>query len=355
LDFLDLVHLFSDKLVNETDRGRHGRGCMGNIGHKFTCDFQGACLDFFQGRSRFRIGADLDQLIDLSCLIQRFLRNLALLANTFTQKSEVALRCHEISPAIEKNIVDLVIPGHGYDAKRGLPWVSALDVPRTVGCGIPTDCLVEVSVAASGGPGKPLACRRRIGENVPQATCRRNAMAYNLDQFVTDCRAALARDPGPKGREEVRVGLERLLRDQDFLNRYCGDDAPQGLTVLHEDKSLGFQILAHINDKARASPPHDHGASWAIYGQATKYTDMTEWERIDEGSDAAHAELKPVKTYRLLPGQAGIYQDGKIHSIDYPDKARFIRVTGTNLDRIPRVRFDLATGAVHQMTPQQAT
>ncbi|MGA2126169.1 MAG: hypothetical protein ABSG76_08450 [Xanthobacteraceae bacterium] len=180
-------------------------------------------------------------------------------------------------------------------------------------------------------------------------------MAYDLDQFVTDCRAALGRDPGPKGREEVRVGLERLLRDQDFLNRYCGDGAPQGLTVLYEDKSLGFQILAHINDKARVSPPHDHGASWAIYGQATKYTDMTEWERLDVGSDAAHAELKPVKTYRLLPGQAGIYQDGKIHSIDYPDKARFIRVTGTNLDRIPRVRFDLATGAVHQMTPQQAT
>ncbi len=45
-------------------------------------------------------------------------------------------------------------------------------------------------------------------------------------------------------------------------------------------------------------------------------------------------KLKPVKKYRLLPGHAGIYQDGKIHSIDYPDNARFVRVTGTNLDRI---------------------
>jgi hypothetical protein len=32
-----------------------------------------------------------------------------------------------------------------------------------------------------------------------------------------------------------------------------------------------------------------------------------------------------------------------------------VRVTGTNLDNIHRVRFDLATGEVHQMTPQQAT
>ena len=82
---------------------------------------------------------------------------------------------------------------------------------------------------------------------------------------------------------------------------------------------------------------------------------MTEWERIDDGREDTPAKLRPTKKYRLTPGHAGIYQDGTIHSIDYPDKARFIRVTGTNLDRIPRVRFDLATGAVHQMTPQQAT
>ena len=40
---------------------------------------------------------------------------------------------------------------------------------------------------------------------------------------------------------------------------------------------------------------------------------------------------------------------------DYPDYARFVRVTGTNLDRIERVRFDLKTGEVKRMTPQQAT
>src|SRR5262249_55916621 len=139
------------------------------------------------------------------------------------------------------------------------------------------------------------------------------------------------------------------------VRRTCGDDAPLGLKVLYEDPALGFQILAHINDKARTSPPHDHGASWAIYGQATEYTDMTEWERVDDGSNSAHAELKPIKKYRLTPGHAGIYQDGAIHSIDYPARARFIRVTGTNLDRIKRVSFDLASGRINQMTPQQAT
>ena len=180
-------------------------------------------------------------------------------------------------------------------------------------------------------------------------------MTYGLDQFIADTKAILGRDPGPQGREDVRRHLERLLANREFVAATCGDDVPTGLKVLYEDKDLGFQVLAHVNDKARKSPPHDHGASWAIYGQAIKHTDMIEWEREDDGADPKHARLKPAKKYRLNPGQAGIYQDGKIHSIDYPDRARFIRVTGTNLDNIHRVRFDLKTGEVHRMTPQQAT
>lgn len=180
-------------------------------------------------------------------------------------------------------------------------------------------------------------------------------MPYDLEQFIIDCRSSLSHDPGPAGRERVRLNLERLLNNKDFVEKYCGDDAPSGLKVLYEDRELGFQILAHVNEKARISPPHDHGASWAIYGQAKEYTDMIEWAREDDGKDPKHARLQPIKKYRLTPGKAGIYQDGAIHSIDYPDHARFIRVTGTNLDKINRIRIDLKTGEVEQMTPQQAT
>src|SRR5215510_13671576 len=171
-------------------------------------------------------------------------------------------------------------------------------------------------------------------------------MPYDLHQFIADCRTNLKQDPGPAGREKIRRDLERLLQEPDFLAQHCCDATPIGLHVLHDDSDLGFQILAHINEKARRSPPHDHGHSWAIYGQAALYTDMTEYERVDGGKDPDNAELKVTTTYRLMPGQAGIYQDGAIHAIDYPDRSRFVRVTGTNLDRIARSRFDLATGRV---------
>ena len=179
-------------------------------------------------------------------------------------------------------------------------------------------------------------------------------MTYTLDQFTHDCHDVLKQDPSASGREEARRLMERLLADEAFLRRYCIDNSP-GLHLLFEDPELKFQLLAHVNEKARVSPPHDHGDSWAIYGQATEYTDVTEWERIDDGADPTHAELRPTKTYRLLPGQVGIYQDGCIHSIDYPAKSCFIRLTGTNLDRIPRIMIDLNSGTVKQMARQRAT
>jgi hypothetical protein len=180
-------------------------------------------------------------------------------------------------------------------------------------------------------------------------------MPYDLPEFIADCRAILARDPSPAGREEVRRALEHLLENTDFVARTCGEELPAGLQVLHDDPGLGFQVLAHLNGAARAGVPHNHGDSWAIYGQATHYTDMTEWRRVDDGADPARVALEEEKKYRLMPGHAGIYQDGKIHSIAYPDHARFSRVTGTNLDRITRQAFDLASGQVKQMHPQMAS
>ena len=65
-------------------------------------------------------------------------------------------------------------------------------------------------------------------------------MAYELDQFISDCHSSLTRDPGPQGREEVRVNLERLLQNPDFVRKHC-EEAPRGLHTLYEDPQLGFR------------------------------------------------------------------------------------------------------------------
>jgi predicted metal-dependent enzyme (double-stranded beta helix superfamily) len=180
-------------------------------------------------------------------------------------------------------------------------------------------------------------------------------MSYELDDLTRDCRQALARGAGPGELETVRQSLARLLANADFVDRTCGPAAKPGLHLLHEDKELGFQVLAHINEKPRASPPHNHGRSWAVYGQATGYTDMTEYRRVDDASDPATARLEVTRKYRLNPGEVGIYADGAIHAIDYPARSRFVRITGTNLDKIYREAFDPASGKIERMGPQRAS
>jgi predicted metal-dependent enzyme (double-stranded beta helix superfamily) len=169
-------------------------------------------------------------------------------------------------------------------------------------------------------------------------------MTYTLDAFTRDVHAALEADNSPAGREQVRVLLEKLLANAAFVDAAVGPAAPVGTRKLYEDKELGFVVLAHVNAKGHASPPHDHGASWAVYGQAIRHTDMSEYRRTDGGSDAGAATLEKVKSYRLEPGHAGVYDVGAVHAIDYPDGSRFVRVTGRDLDHVKRLKYDEAAG-----------
>jgi hypothetical protein len=49
--------------------------------------------------------------------------------------------------------------------------------------------------------------------------------------------------------------------------------------------------------------------------------------------------LEPVGYYDLGPGDTHAYGPGVLHSTEHPGKAWVIRVTGTDVDAIPRYRF----------------
>jgi hypothetical protein len=92
-------------------------------------------------------------------------------------------------------------------------------------------------------------------------------MGYSLDQFSTECHRILKQDPGVEGRKKVCALVKDVLKDDDFVETYLGDDVSER-KVLYEDPELGFCILAHVYHGAKNSNPRDHGPSWASYGQA---------------------------------------------------------------------------------------
>jgi predicted metal-dependent enzyme (double-stranded beta helix superfamily) len=166
-------------------------------------------------------------------------------------------------------------------------------------------------------------------------------MSYSLNDFCSDTRSILREQDDHDGREQVRQKLERLLRDPDFRAEY-GADKTSGVRQIYEDPELHFCVLAYNMTTPRTSPPHDHGESWAVYGQAEGHTDMTIW-RAEDGN------VEPVRTFRLEPGQAGLFDVREIHSIQYAEGAKFVRVTGVDLSKVSRRVFDPETGAVREI------
>ena len=163
-------------------------------------------------------------------------------------------------------------------------------------------------------------------------------MDYTLEAFCSDSRALLTSHPLDDALPQIAHRLARLLANPAFVAAAFDDAMPPGKRELHHDPELDFYVLAHVQEGAKTGKPHSHGASWAVYGNAKNVTEMTEWRRTNPDSED-HAELTATARYSLRPGQTKAYGPGVIHSTAHPEKAWVIRVTGTDLDKLPRYRF----------------
>ena len=164
-------------------------------------------------------------------------------------------------------------------------------------------------------------------------------MGYSLEQLASDCHDAVKAQPGPAGREEVRKCIERALVDEDFLAKHFAPDNTDERKILYEDPEFKFCILAHVYEGAKGSNPHDHGPSWAIYGQATGITEMTDWKCLEKPNDGEPGEVEAVRVYNLEPGMAKVYNEGDLHSPKREATTRLIRVEGQNLINVKRDRY----------------
>jgi hypothetical protein len=164
-------------------------------------------------------------------------------------------------------------------------------------------------------------------------------MKRNLEQFSTECHAILKREPGVEGRKKVCALVQDILKDDEFTKTYLADDVPER-KVLYEDPELGFCILGHVYHGAKDSNPHDHGPSWAIYGQARGETVMTDYEPVARPSDGQPGKARRVKDYTLKPGMAYLYNEGDLHSPRRDGPTRLIRIEGQNMDKIRRYPYD---------------
>lgn len=161
---------------------------------------------------------------------------------------------------------------------------------------------------------------------------------HTLERFAADCHDFLKANPGPAGREKVCALVREVLRDEAFVAQHLREDTKER-EILYEDPELGFCILAHHYRGAKTSPPHDHGPSWAIYGQAMGETEMRDYELIEQATEEKPGKVRQTRAYKLTPGAAHLYNEGDLHSPARTGSTRLIRIEGTNMAKVRRLKF----------------
>jgi hypothetical protein len=163
-------------------------------------------------------------------------------------------------------------------------------------------------------------------------------MSFTLDSFAADVQRILHRDPGPAGREQVRRLVEEALQDKQFIAAHVNDDTPER-QVIYEDPELGFCVCAHVNRGAREANPHDHGSSWAIYGQAFGETEMSDWQIVEPASEEQPGKVQRARVYSLKPGMAHLYNEGDVHSPKRVAATGLLRIEGKNTAKMKRLAY----------------
>jgi hypothetical protein len=163
-------------------------------------------------------------------------------------------------------------------------------------------------------------------------------MSFTLESFAADVQRILQRDPGPAGREQVRRLVEEALQDRQFIAAHVNDDTPER-QVIYEDPELGFCVCAHVNRGAREANPHDHGSSWAIYGQAFGETEMSDWQIVEPAAEAQPGKVRRARVYSLKPGMAHLYNEGDVHSPKRVAATGLLRIEGKNTAKMKRLAY----------------
>jgi len=164
-------------------------------------------------------------------------------------------------------------------------------------------------------------------------------MTTTIEQFASQCKAALKAEPNTAGREKVRDLVKQVLADPQFVATYIPEGTPER-HVLYEDPELGFTILAHGYTGAKGSKPHDHGPSWAIYGQAAGETIMTDWDCLARPTETTPGKAKFNHNYVMKPGDAYLYDPGVLHSPERKGSTRLLRIEGLNMAKVKRLPYE---------------
>src|SRR5262249_51026867 len=160
--------------------------------------------------------------------------------------------------------------------------------------------------------------------------------AFDLDQFISDCRSARAADPSHK---LVREVVARAVSDPAAVLKSLGEPKRAEIQKLYQSDTL--TILNVIWAPKMTVMPHDH-RMWAVIGIYSGREDNIFWRRVPgvRGGKLQAAGAKALSTGDTEPLGSNI-----IHSVTNPIQrlTGAIHVYGGDFFRAERSEWDPET------------
>ena len=166
-------------------------------------------------------------------------------------------------------------------------------------------------------------------------------MPKTLTQFIADVRSALSDPESPADQRQAGTVMAAYLADPAFLQEISAQcDGPR--TLLHEDSLRHFCVVTHRFEGAKTGEPHDHGATWSIYGQVSGVTHMVDYDVRQAPGPDADGLVTPRREYAMHPGDVHLYLLGDVHRPSRTATTQLLRLEGVNMVRMPRPKYRIA-------------
>jgi predicted metal-dependent enzyme (double-stranded beta helix superfamily) len=136
---------------------------------------------------------------------------------------------------------------------------------------------------------------------------------FDKDQFIADCRTALASD---RPSRNVREVVARAVADPAAVVAALGEPKAGGIVPVHRSHELTvINVLWPAN---MVIMPHDH-SMWAVIGVYGGREDNIFWRRKSDGSESgATAEIEAAGAMSLAVKDAQAFGPELIHSVVNP-------------------------------------
>jgi predicted metal-dependent enzyme (double-stranded beta helix superfamily) len=177
--------------------------------------------------------------------------------------------------------------------------------------------------------------------------------ATALRDYVVGVEDCLDRRPAmPALIKEVSVLTKGIVQDGSWLGEEHRRSSPDHYTrhLLHRDRKNRFIVLSVVWLPGQGTPIHDHGC-WGVMGVVDGELEVINYERMDDGTVAGHAEVREASGIETSTGGVSYVLPPyhEIHRVANRSErpTLTVHIYGRDIDEVSV--FDLESRKVSQM------